>query len=71
MQDYQTYQDSARIEAAFRKHIHRATPLKSTQPQLPEVETEVIVCHGMLRHRYLSYLDCVLTTCFRYYLQQM
>mmetsp|Transcript_11505 Transcript_11505/g.42080 ORF Transcript_11505/g.42080 Transcript_11505/m.42080 type:complete len:162 (-) Transcript_11505:16-501(-) len=44
--DYQTFQDSARIEAAFRKHIHRALPSSSSSSSAHEVDTEIIVCHA-------------------------
>ena len=36
----QFYEDGARIEAAFRKHIHRASPSQT------EDSYEVIVCHA-------------------------
>ncbi|XP_028400308.1 serine/threonine-protein phosphatase PGAM5, mitochondrial-like [Dendronephthya gigantea] len=39
-EDYDVFQESARIEAAFRKHIHRADPEQKTD------SIEVYVCHA-------------------------
>ena len=57
----QVFQDGARIEAAFRKYIHRADP-----DQL-EDSYEIIVCHAnVIRYficRSVNMSDCITTCC--------